>query len=188
MNPATEAPHRLGFFEILSGFVDISDPCYEPSVGCRASKLPTKNGTYIATVIKRESGEDQGRCMVLEAVLEDATGVWVESDHDIGVDSGQAGIFDSKRYRIDEIGRKWKAKQPKNNNRNICENEPWYSMCCDITCGDKQAGVIPYGVVSSSGYGDGSYSFWMRMDSGLATGFRIIFIDSEKEQEESEEP
>lgn len=189
IDPATEVPCCLGLFEILSGFVDVSDPCYSVSdVGCRATKIPTKNGIYVAMVVKTGGEEDEaGCCKVLEALLEDAGGQWVKSPYDIGVDSGQAGIFDSKHYKNDEIGRKWKSEH-KEKNRDICENEPWYSMCCDLTCGKMNAGVIPHGVVSSSGYGDGGYDLWIRMEDKLATGFRIVFIDSEQEQEESEEP
>jgi hypothetical protein len=188
IDPAIEVPCRLGFFEVLSGFVDVSDPCYDTGVGCRATKIPTRNGTYTATVIKTGHGEEEGRCKVLEAVLDDAKGEWVQTEHDIGVDSGQAGIFDSKYYKDDQVGRKWKKKQPEEDNMEICEDEPWYSMCCDLTCGKMHAGVVPYGAVSSSGYGDGGYTLWVRMEDKLATGFRIVFIDSEQEQEELEEP
>jgi hypothetical protein len=180
INPALETPFALGFFEILSGFVDVSDPCYDQGTSCRAAKIPTQNGTYIATVLKENYGEEGERCKVLEATLEDNKGKWVRTEYDIGVDSGQAGIFDSKYYGVDEIGRKWKLANTKQN-RGICEDAHWYSMCCDITGADDGAGVVPYGVVSSSGWGDGGYNLWVRMDEGLATGFRIIFIDAEQE-------
>ena len=181
-DPDTEVPVRLGTFKVVSGKVAVSDPCYDTDVGCRASDIPTTNGLYEATVFKKEFGRGKHpdcRCVRLEAALIGGHGTWKETDFDIGVDSGQAGIFDAKHYKDDKIGRAYvhTGEDP------ICEDDPWYSMCCDVSLGDLGAGVVPYGANSSSGFGDGGYALFVRYDGKVATGFRIIFIDEVEEQE-----
>jgi hypothetical protein len=70
----------------------------------------------------------------------------------IGVDSGQAGFFDSKLYPLGE--REW-INDPKD------EGSKFYTECCNLTT-ETQFGALAskQGVVSSSGYGDGSYSVY----------------------------
>ena len=90
---------------------------------------------------------------------------------DVGVDSGQAGLFDASHYRDDTV-------IP--NHENLKDKEPseiWYDHCCNITLSPLSAGVLPYGVVSSSGYGDGGYDcFICRNEYGQIIRAEIEFI------------
>lgn len=54
----------------------------------------------------------------------------------------------------------------------------FYKACCSIAKGDVGAGTIPYGAVSSSGFGDGSYVVYGRKTSqGEVAEIKIVFID-----------
>ena len=92
----------------------------------------------------------------------------------IGVDSGQAGIFDARRFRDPNVVPKdhvWKDKP-------IDPDDAWYSLCCEQTLDAAGAGVIPFGAVSSSGYGDGAYEWDVyRNKSGDAVAVRILFME-----------
>jgi hypothetical protein len=99
---------------------------------------------------------------------------WQRQKALIGVDYGQVGVFDTKYFRRDEVVPKeyrWKKKplEPEN---------PWYSLCCDQTLDSVEAGVIPFGAVSSSGFGDGVYEWDLLRDrNGEAVAIRVVFVD-----------
>lgn len=80
----------------------------------------------------------------------------------IGVDGGQAGIFDSEYYKTNHPDKKW------------------FDHICNITLDY----VLPAGTthnagcVSASGYGDGFYPVYVcRNGDGEIVGIRIEFID-----------
>lgn len=93
---------------------------------------------------------------------------------EIAVDSGQAGFFD-KKYFVENQG------------GNFGDINSFYGLACAITMSPKQAGVMKkFGVVSSSGFGDGFYKvFVSRNDDRKIISAKILFI-SEKELEEFE--
>jgi hypothetical protein len=57
----------------------------------------------------------------------------------------------------------------------------WYQACCKITLDNTESwGVLPNGVVSSSGFGDGSYDVYGIKDAyGEYIAFRVVFIEAE---------
>jgi hypothetical protein len=90
---------------------------------------------------------------------------------EVGVDSGQAGLFDASHYQDDSI-----IPNPKPRIYSA-PSDIWYSHCCDITRSPLGAGVLPYGVVSSSGFGDGGYDcFICRNEYGQIIRAEIEFI------------
>ena len=98
---------------------------------------------------------------------------WVDSDIDVGVDSGQAGFFD---YALFD---------------QVCGSEPvkekFYDEVCDLTLEtDGNWGVHPVGCVSSTGYGDGSYTCLVRRDEEGRAIEAIIVYMPEYEDEEDE--
>jgi len=138
---------EFGYVE-LSGKVVISDPCYDRDVWCMKTDFPVKPGRYKVQIIYSDEGDFGVRVSNIILVHEDheqmrLTG-WKEVEADIGVDSGQCGIFD------DEIYPQAKGHPDK---------EMFYDECCKLTLGQKSAGTLASrrGIVSSSGYGDGSY-------------------------------
>jgi len=160
-------------FKVESGRINISDPCYDLGQGVSVS---AKNGEWIAYADFQDFGSWGKRVKSLVAEFS-GTSSSVSSDQDsICVDSGQAGIFDAKKFKDDDSV----AKVSRVHDKSICEDEPWYSICCDRTLSDKQWGVIPNGCVSSSGFGDGCYPVSiLKDDSGKAVRVEINFIDDE---------
>jgi len=101
------------------------------------------------------------------------------------VDSGQAGIYDAKYFKDDNIVGDYKLA------KFIPINDPgdkWYSMNCKITMNYKWHCVdtVPYGVVSSSGYGDGMYDLFVASKNDKIVAVKIVFIDDK--QREKYEP
>ena len=182
----------IGEFTVVSGKVYVTDPCYEKGGRYQALVKNVKNGKWFAFI---ERG-DEDRPAILKVVHEDYDITRAENPFDvpsvltspekveIGVDSGQAGVFDTKFYRDDSsvVGLDRKA------NEAICEDEPFYSMCRSRTLSWIGAGTIPYGAVSSSGYGDGCYDAFVFKDAkGKVIDIRIIFIGDDNEDCENEE-
>ena len=173
----------LGTFEMASDRMAVSDPCYDTDVWCRGELQDVLPGIWEASVIKRDEGEWGIRVAKLVAVHKD----YVDSDmepmtlapFEVGVDSGQAGLFDAQHYRDDAV-----VVDP---DTAVNGNEPgalWYMHCCHLTLTKLAAGVMPYGVVASSGYGDGSYDcFVSRNSDGKIVRVEIEFIPEEGDDE-----
>jgi hypothetical protein len=105
-------------------------------------------------------------------------------DKGIAVDSGQAGIFDEKYYKNDEVVKGVERFY----DQIICGDDLWYSICCDRTLSKNSYGVIPYGAVSSSGYGDGFYEAIAGYDiDNNVVSIELIFIEDEDEDEDEDE-
>ena len=54
-------------------------------------------------------------------------------------------------------------------------------MCCDRTLNEIGAGVIPFGVVSSSGLGDGQYTCEVAKQDDVVVGIQVNFLEEEEE-------
>src|SRR5262249_45854576 len=149
----------LGAFEVVSGEVALCDPGYDRTLvleGAIATRVGNvARGRWQARVLRLtlDSAEAVycGELLAFsDSVPIPADPAWQQIHPDIGVDSGQAGIFDWQHFHSPAaaVGHQWKGKM-------LVPTDPWYSLCCDITLSDHGAGVIPHGVVSSSGWGDG---------------------------------
>jgi len=94
----------------------------------------------------------------------------VEQPFEVGVDSGQAGFFDDAFYQNDTVFEELPAP-------GFAIGDLWYRHVCDITLSKMSAGVLPYGVVSSSGFGDGGYTCYTHADENGVIDFAfIVFI------------
>lgn len=172
---------NLGTFEVESGRLMISDPCYHKGTWCQGELKNVRNGSWNATVVETNEGEWGVRCAELIATHVNAPNIgriWAKQDIDVGVDSGQAGIFDSEHYRLNDDENDYEYQGDK-----LTPNDPWYCMCCDRTLNSPGAGVIPFGVVSSSGFGDGSYRCFVREENDEIVAVKIIFITGEEDEE-----
>ncbi len=172
----------IGSFETHSGALRISDPCYSKDSWC-AGSLPAVSGTWVAAV--RESNEGSWGKRVAELVvhhkdmkLEELidSGDWVDTGIDVGVDSGQCGVFDELLYKDD-----YQATGYVHSSEKIRKEEPFYSMCCDLTI-TRGAGTMMAGAVSSSGYGDGSYEAFVIKQNDKAVAIKIVFIGEGDEE------
>lgn len=169
----------LGTFEIISGSVVISDPCYTLDSWC-SYKVKCQDGQYTASVVKKKVNSWGERIHELEAILStklDNCNYWKDvQSADIGVDSGQAGIFDSNFYQNNEA-----VKESDFGSEPWDCDGPFYSACGSHTLSDKQAGVLSKGCISSSGFGDGSYNLQVLEDENGIYGMKIVFIDEDQE-------
>lgn len=179
---------QLGKFENNSGVFIVSDPCYDQEDldnGCGGKLENVSKGKWFAFVEYSEEGVWDRRCSKLYAIHKSKVNNWEDQfwkslNADIGVDSGQAGIFSKEIYRNNE-----NVILPDDTPANWKDDNIWYLSCCDKTLRKDQAGVIPGGVVSSSGYGDGSYDcYYITNKENEIVGVSIIFIEDNEEEED----
>ncbi len=167
---------QLGEFEVNSGQLVVADPCYELDrttiiMGVLENAL---NGTWTGQVEKAEVREWGEACAKIAAyhssVADRADSLeWVKCPFIVGVDSGQAGIFDVEKYRLPDAG-----AQP---GGSPDPDSEWYYACCDVTESGEEAGVLDGGVVSRTGMGDGAYGAYMATDGqGQVAAVKIVFI------------
>lgn len=181
-----EVLQKLGVFNIESGEVIISDPCYDLDTWCMAKVENVKNGEWTAYILQSDEGDWGIRNSVLTAFHQDYSKTkgkyWSRVPASIGVDSGQAGIFDAANFKNDDIV----TSTPKFSYSVEEDGDLWYAMCCDETLyTELNAGVITNGAVSSSGYGDGSYdAFTVKDKDGKIIGIKIEFLFEMDEEHE----
>ncbi len=172
---------ELGTFELTQPIMRISDPGYNRDVWCSGTVENCKAGTWEAAVFVRDEDQFGDRMGVLAArhaetgpkfslinrKSNSGKGGWSECPFEVGVDSGQAGIFDDAHYQDNDI-----FDTPAKSGY----GDEWYNHCCDITFSRLPAGVLPYGVVSSSGFGDGGYYAMQHTDAdGEIDGIYVVF-------------
>jgi hypothetical protein len=247
MKPLVDSFSDPQSFEVASGALRVTDPCYDVEVWCSGQLDNVKNGTWHAKVgyykdpfdeqqtrryFEGERGRVQEEMKHLEEMLgkhktlneEDRANVaelrnerlarldaklqasldhpgrvsvigivhesvsfsdlerfnwqWVQG-LDVGVDSGQAGFFDLAQY-TDAVSDK------SNRGEDGCKFDAFYSGVCDLTLADPSWGVVPFGAVSSSGYGDGGYNCYVlrkpTSDPAVSelVGAYIVFISEEE--------
>ena len=184
--------HKLWQFELTGSDMRVSDPCYEKSTWCCGMIPNCLPGRWDAAVSYLDEGEFGVRVALLTAKHSETVpsftlcnqfradddyiyhqSGWNICNLSVGVDSGQAGIFDDAHYQDDHVF------------DGLPEAEhdfhtAWYSHCCDLTLGKQQAGVIPYGVVSSSGYGDGCYKALRHLNAaGKVDCIAVLFLSDQ---------
>ncbi len=181
-------------FEITSGSLVCSDPCYTTDVWCMGIVNNVKNGTWLADSNIETVGSWGERNIDLtihHADYKIDESAWKEISGSFGVDSGQFGFFDSDGYR--------KAASVKGvplydfggdflTDDSDPDGDIWYRACCKITLDKPESwGALPNGVVSSSGFGDGSYVVYGIKDTYSPNheyvAFRVVFIDMDEEDD-----
>lgn len=136
----------------LNDRVDITDPCYNRDVRCRMT-TDCVPGEYFAYVTLQDCGEWGTRVETLAIYRnDDITPMSQLTNYlgEIGVDAGLAGFFREKPDYDDDA---------------------WSEFCDLIGC--KNYFLLDYGVVSCSGYGDGSYEVYTNQEQ---TAFLIRFL------------
>lgn len=171
---------NLGAFDINSGKVVVSDPCYTLNTWCKSIVDNVANGTWVAEVKQSDEGSWGIRNAELIAyhktIGKPNDDNWAHHSSNIGVDSGQAGFYDIDNYRKDDIA-KDKEKIDFGDNYDTEDGDIWYRYNCYQTLeGEHSAGVIEGGVVSSSGYGDGMYDFWVAIKEDKIVGLKLTFM------------
>jgi hypothetical protein len=139
-------------FSVTNGKIVVSDPCYDSG----DVRLLALNGKWLAAVRKTKEdvwGERVASVLVHHEGFDPIGKKYNEDVKYIGVDSGQAGVFDSEAY-------------------NASGN--FYDSCCSAT--NKDFGFVSGGFVTTSGYGDGGYPARVYRHHGKAEAVEIVFI------------
>jgi hypothetical protein len=159
-------------FEVKSGKIIISDPCYTPNETtldgyALGLNVPAINGIWVVETEVGDYGKWGQRVKALNAFL--------QNEHDypladtihqeVGVDSGQMAIVDANT---------WANGDPDNKEG---KGDIWYNTVCD-SCRIGTTGIFVGGCVSSTGFGDGLYHAVALVDKeGRAMRVRIQFIE-----------
>lgn len=148
--------------------VIISDPCYELGTWCMSSQDNMLKGEYDYNVVMQNEGDWGDRVASIEIWHKDYSQPkqWKFKNSNIGVDSGQAGIFAEEIYPTTESTGEYD------------DEKSFYGQCCNVTLSDKQYGIIDnQGIVSSSGLGDGKYNCYTNFNKdGKCIAIKIKFL------------
>jgi hypothetical protein len=168
---------KLGNFKTTDGLLRITDPCYTKDTWCSGTIPECEVGTWSAFLLYVHKGDWGTRVSEILAIfgdvsVEDAQKFldekeWKMTSIDVGVDSGQCGIFQDSEYPEGETG-------------DYGDKDSFYDTCCKLTLGNNQGGIVSIkgtGVVSSSGYGDGSYDCLITETNSIVSGIRVVFIE-----------
>jgi len=174
-------------FTIKSGSMILSDPCYERGIWCQGFVPKVKNGRWVAEVefignrVSRLMAKHENAYDVRYSNDVEHNGQ--ELDFNGGVDSGQFGYFDSDEYENNES-----VKDIETNLEGFDDCSKFYQVCCDKTLSKDSWGVLPGGVVSSTGYGDGSYiTYGQKNGDNEYVAFTTIFIEEDELEDEIDE-
>ena len=169
----------------LESEVMVSDPCYTDPTWCQIKLKDVLPGTYLTTVRKADDPYWGNRCSVLLAVHEDYMEdslSWRNHPGEVGVDSGQAGIFSMSTYKNDEIASSITTPDKTYDGRAFSlgvkdrDGDEWYEKMCQFTLSVDSWGSYDKGVVSSSGIGDGGYRCLVAKHRGKIVGIAIDFF------------
>lgn len=147
-------------FEITSGKMKVTDPCYDMDTWCAKELNNVKNGVWHA---KHEVLD--GRVAVLMVLHESVITLnekkfkWRLRSSEIGVDSGQAGFFDFDRLKTIKSSE--------------VSDKEFYSNVCELT---NPMGTLEFGVASSTGYGDGTYPLYAWTLNGEIVAAKIVYM------------
>lgn len=164
---------QLGNFEVSSGQLVVADPCNEWDANTVMMGLvePALKGTWVSEVEKVEIpdwGEANAKLTAYHqsAAKQGEFLEWIKCPFVVGVDSGQAGIFDKHKFRIPDV-----------DTSSDSTDTAWYEACCDMTESGEEAGVLGGGVVSRTGIGDGAYGVYKAVNQqGEVVAVKIVFI------------
>ena len=170
-------------FFIESGKLIISDPCYsnfsffnkviEVPKGYWSSYVETKNDENFGYRIKKLM-IFKSDIQVTEKIKQNL--FKTEPFTICSVDSGQLGFFDYDFYQNDESVKNFEKYDFGENYTPNEFGDEWYRYCCKLTLSKKSWGILPNGVVSSSGFGDGNYQIHKLIRQGKIIGIGVRFI------------
>lgn len=175
----------------LNDTVMVTDPCYEIPTWCQIKLTGVLPGKYVPMCLDIDTGGWGNRQAVLLVVHHyylDHKLAWRKTPGEVGVDSGQAGIFSYDSYRNDEISKDIQVPElmydgcPFDYPWRDKAGDAWYEQISRITLSEKFWGTYNEGVASRSGYGDGSYTcYTAKKDKkivAIAIDFNVIRISS----------
>jgi hypothetical protein len=175
----------------LSENVRVSDPCYTDDVWCKTQLKNVLPGSYNCKVAHSDEGAWGVRIssitLVHENYTDDESLEW-NYHSDIGVDSGQAGVFCETSYRNDEVAAGITTPEVDFMIPQDDAGDAWYTKMCKFTLGGEGYGAYDTGLVSCSGIGDGSYPLYVVYDENdKIVAMQIDYLLGDEEDEEEYE-
>ena len=162
----------------LTEEVIVSDPCYTIPTWCQIVLKNVLPGDYHPFVQRSTEFGWGMRCHRVGVIHNDFIEYhlsWRKTSGEVGVDSGQAGIFCKTSYRNDELAESITTPEVNFGIGRDGEGDAWYEKMCKFTLSDKGWGSYDTGVVSSSGIGDGGYDCLVAKVNGKIVGICINF-------------
>ena len=164
--------------------VQVTDPGYSLSVWCTKTienMLPGEYGTFATIVNTGILGRRVSELTIAHKSVElgNLKFIKVVTD-DIGVDSGNCGFFDYDKFQeAKEIDARFEAEH---DNSGIGPfTKKWWSISDNL----KALGgtLDDWGVLSHSGYGDGSYDLYLAYDESgeNVIAAKIVYLYNEEE-------
>jgi hypothetical protein len=181
-------------FTVTSNKMVASDPCYQLDTWCQAVIDNVRNGTWYAHVDTKDEGSWGNRISALVVYhvdcLKNIPNI-LSLYHQMpklpfvgGVDSGQFGFFDHASYRNDDA---ITSDIPLWDYTIEDSGDKFYSACCKKTIDQPSWGILPFGAVSSSGFGDGSYDILGEKNAyGEYVAFAVIYIPDEDDDDDDD--
>lgn len=172
--------------------VMVSDPGYTEPTWCQVKLTDVKPGVYNAYHKSHDCGEWGVRSSMLLVIHQDHNDdedlVWDQEDGEVGVDSGQAGIFSYETYRKDGLemevptvgydGRSFEWLDSVFKDRK--DGDDWYLKMTKRTLTTEGWGTYDQGIVSRSGLGDGGYSLYTARVDGEVVAMAVDFAVEEE--------
>lgn len=205
----------VGSFTVSGYKIRCTDPCYSKVDTWCAGNVNAKAGVWKAYAAFKDFGPGNWnglRCthlLVVHESFEKKNVVLKGTGIHGGVDSGQFGFFDLKKFPFEDRNHEsrktfydkvcgltstpirvpdpgwprrlefYKEKYPESYETMAKEPVP------TIPSSDPAAGVLEFGAVSSSGFGDGGYPIYAMSEAGNAVVLLAEYV-SEKEAEDEE--
>lgn len=162
--------HFLGHIELGNDAI-ISDPCYDTDVWCMMTLRNLRFGKWFVESYQADDSWD-GHILLLTAEKYKLGVVPKQRIGFGGIDSGQAGVYNSSEYHNNHFIPVYKH----NGITNPLETDDWYGYACHISNGGVPAKIVGNGVTSESGYGDGTYDILIdRNTKGEVIRIALVF-------------
>ncbi|WP_169558612.1 DUF4241 domain-containing protein [Myxococcus stipitatus] len=177
--------HLLGKFLVVSGQMRVSDPWYEKappgSVFDLSRVLAVKNGQWQAAAHLTDEGPNGIRVaelVALHVTTPTKSLKWSPDVLTVSVDSGMAGFCDDKYFR--DVSQVPPGYVPQRLGRKPKVGDVWSDYVTEALISERQAKIIPFGVLSRTGDGDGTYEVHVaRGADGSIDGVRLIYLKGE---------
>jgi hypothetical protein len=165
---------RIGDFQVRSGTLRVTDPCYSRDIDAagvipnaavgtwRASVTPAKGYPRRVAALHADYLGHMGPTLLVRFAPKDG-------GRGLGVDSGQMGVFDDSLY-------------PESTGE-YSDSGSIYSRICEMTELREMGLVDDWGAVSSTGWGDGEYLCFLRYnkDASAVVGVSVVFMPEQFE-------
>lgn len=179
---------ELGKIE-LGEKVRVSDPCYDMGVWCAGTVENVLAGEYVCTaeIMPHELTNWGDRVSSITVVHKDYVNnnlEWEGTGFEVGVDSGQAGIYDLEYFEKSQPDDDYQV----DDSLSAEEQPTWYSKVCKAT-DDFAKTLDGKCLVSRSGFGDGGYDCLVtKNEDGKVVAISITYIwEDDLDDEEDEE-